>query len=244
VDLRVGTSGYAYKEWRGGFYPIGLSQAAFLQHYAQRLPTVELNNTFYRMPSADAVQAWCQQVPEQFRFAVKASRRITHLSRLANVAQPVDFLVQRLQGFGARLGCVLFQLPPTFRCNCERLEAFLNQLDGRLPSAFEFRHPSWLDDDVFDLLRRHNAGLCIGDPEDEANTPPSIATSNVAYVRLRKEAYSSEEISRWLSRLEALEVDSAYVFFKHETLAPDLALAMIDRASSRGILQIPGISAT
>ena len=229
VDLRVGTSGYAYKEWLGDFYPAKLRQADYLEHYAARLTTVELNNTFYRMPSVDAVQGWCSQVPERFRFAVKASRRITHLSRLANAAQPLDFLVERLGGFGAHLGCVLFQLPPTFRCNRERLEVFLNQLDGRLPSAFEFRHPSWLDESVFDLLRQHNAALCIGDPEDQANTPPCIATAHFVYVRLRKEAYSDVEIADWLARLSSLDAESTYVFFKHETLAPRLALTMTAR---------------
>ncbi len=234
VDLHVGTSGYAYKEWRGGFYPTELKEPEFLGHYATQLTTVEINNTFYRMPNADAVEAWRSRVPEHFRFAVKATRRITHISRLANTEQPVDFLVERMNGFGDRLGCVLFQLPPTFRCNLKRLERFLEHLDGRLPAAFEFRHPSWLEAEVFEVLRSHPAALCVGDPEDEANTPPCVATAPFVYARMRKEAYPDAEMLQWLDRLQAMSCERAFVYFKHETLAPQLATRMVELWQKRG----------
>jgi uncharacterized protein YecE (DUF72 family) len=201
-----------------------------LAHYSARLPSVELNNTFYRMPTAQAVEGWRDQVPAEFRFAVKASRRLTHLGRLRNFEEPLGLLLQRLEPFDARLGCVLFQLPPNMRCDAERLEAFLEGLGGRVPAAFEFRHASWFDEPVFALLRAHGAALCVGYPDTELEVP-WLATSPMAYVRLRADAYSDADLQRWVDRVRQLDVAQAYVFFKHETAGPSYAMRFMELCS-------------
>ena len=168
MQLRVGTSGYSYKEWKGSFYPEKLKPAEMLGYYAERLPAVEINNTFYRMPKRTVLETWAQQVPESFRFAVKASRRITHFKRLKEVEEETSFLLGNLAVLGERLGVVLFQLPPTLKADLPRLERFLDLLDGGPRAVLEFRHASWLEDDVIDCLRARGVALCLADTDDQA----------------------------------------------------------------------------
>ncbi len=232
MELRAGTSGFSYKSWKGSFYPEQLRENRFLEHYAGRLPAVEINNSFYRVPSRETIQGWCSQVGPEFRFAVKASRRITHLSRLKDVGEALEFLIERLSEFGERLGPVLFQLPPNFRADLERLAVFVELLAGRIPAAIEFRHPSWFDAGAIDVLRGAGVALCIGDPDSEAIRAPRLATASFVYARLRNEAYTSSEIADWVRQLEELGVPEAYVFFKHETLGPSYALKMLGRGDA------------
>lgn len=229
--VQVGTSGFSYPGWRGAFYPERLPAAEFLAHYATRLGTVELNNTFYRMPSQELVESWVSQVPPGFSFAVKASRGITHIARLERVEVALERFVERCLAFGDRLGCALFQLPPQFKRDEERLGRFLEQLAGRVPAAFEFRHTSWYEDGVLDLLRAHGAALCIGDPEKEERVAPFVATARFTYARMRRESYSPAELADWAARVRSLDVDRAWVFFKHEILGPEWAEAFAKYAA-------------
>jgi uncharacterized protein YecE (DUF72 family) len=173
--LRAGTSGFSYAPWKSTFYPEGLPAKRWLAYYAERLPAVEINNTFYRMPKASVLAGWAEQVPQEFRFAVKASKRITHIKRLKEVGDEVGYLVTVLAALGPKLGAVLFQLPPNLKLDLPRLEAFHGLLAGRVPAAFEFRHPSWQEPAVAELLRAHGAALCVADVDDEP-APALVAT--------------------------------------------------------------------
>jgi uncharacterized protein YecE (DUF72 family) len=225
----TGTSGFSFDAWRGTFYPEGLPAKGFLRHYASQLSTVELNNTFYRMPTSAALQGWRDQVPPTFRFSVKAPRRITHLSRLLNCAETLDLLVERVAVLGDQLACVLFQLPPNMKCDLPRLEAFLDTWAGRAAAAFEFRHPSWFEDPaVLALLERHRVALCIGDPEKDEREAPWVATAPFAYVRLRAPGYDDAALRSWAEKIRALQAVEAFVFFKHEVEGPDYAARLRD----------------
>ncbi len=221
MNLLVGTSGFSYKEWKGVFYPEKLAATKMLGYYASQLPAVELNNTFYRMPKRETVAGWATQVPETFRFVLKASRRITHFGRLKNVEEPLEFFVENGRELGDRLGAALFQLPPNMKLDLERLETFLALLPEDLRAAFEFRHPSWRDDDVAALLRDHGAALVHDDVFDE-DTPDGeapeqlISTADWGYLRLRHEEYDAETVARWRQLVEAQSWSDAFVFFKHE----------------------------
>ena len=225
-NLLVGTSGFGYKQWRGHFYPTELSEKQFLPFYSSRLRSVEINNSFYRMPRKELLGTWASQVPDGFRFAIKASRRITHIGRMGDVADATELLLDNLQALGSSLGVVLFQLPPNLRSDLPRLGKFLELLGGRVPAAFEFRHDSWFRDDVLALLERHAAALCIGDPDDRAPTPPTVRTAPFCYVRLRKNQYTAEDLALWAQRLQGLEARQVFVFFKHEQEAPRYALEL------------------
>ena len=166
MNLLVGTSGYSYKEWKGNFYPEKLPAKDMLAYYATRLPAVEINNTFYRLPQKTVLENWKDQVPENFRFSVKASQRITHFKRLNGVADETKYLLETAAALGERLGPVLFQLPPNMKKDLPRLEAFLQNLPADTKATWEFRHPTWLEDDVLELLSRHNQPLCISDTDD------------------------------------------------------------------------------
>jgi uncharacterized protein YecE (DUF72 family) len=217
VNLLAGTSGYSYAPWKGSFYPEKLPAAKMLGYYATRLPTVEINNTFYRMPSKEAVAAWGQEVPAGFRFALKAPRRITHERRLVGVEQAVDLLFAASDTLEGRLGPILFQLPPNFRLDLGRLEGFLQQVRARAPRAqpaFEFRHPSWFAPEVYAALERHQAALCISDSE-ELSTPVQ-ATARWGYLRLRRQDYDDAAVTGWAERIAAQPWDEAFVYFKHE----------------------------
>ena len=231
MQLYAGTSGFSYKEWKGPFYPETLKNADMLAYYAERLPTVELNNTFYRMPKTEVVEGWAAQVPETFRFVVKASRRLTHMKRLKDPEEPLGFLKQVLAPLGEKLGLVLFQLPPNLPADRDRLERFLDAVAGELPAAFEFRHPSWLDGDAREVLRDHGAALCVSEADD---TPDAVfeATSRQAYVRLRRADYAGAALDARVASLKGLDVDAAYVFFKHEDAGagPRMAAEFLERA--------------
>ncbi len=213
--IRAGTSGYSYSEWKGPFYPPAIKPAEMLAHFAQRLPTVEINNTFYRMPKRDVVANWARQVPPEFRFAIKASRRITHFRPLQDAAEPLTFLLATLEPLGERLGCVLFQLPPTFRADHALLAEFLDRLPGTLRCAFEFRHPSWFEPATFDALRAANAALVIADG-DQAPADTLEATADWGYLRLRRSAYSDADLGQWRKRIADQAWERAFVYFKHE----------------------------
>jgi uncharacterized protein YecE (DUF72 family) len=215
MQLRVGTSGFAYKEWKGSFYPEKLKPADRLGYYAERLPAVEINNTFYRMPKKTVLESWAAEVPDHFRFAVKASRRITHFKRLKEVEEETGFLLGNLQALGAKLGVVLFQLPPNLKADLPRLERFLDLLDGGPRAVLEFRHPSWHEADVVECLRARGVALCLADSEEDA-VEEIVATAPVGYLRLRRTSYAPGALGDWLRRVRATNWEEAFVFFKHE----------------------------
>ena len=166
MKLYSGTSGYSYPEWKGRFYPEKIKPAEMLSHYSGRLPAVEINNTFYRMPKRSVLESWAAQVPEDFRFVLKVSRRITHFKRLKDTGEEMEFLLGNVAALGARLGALLFQLHPNLRKDRPRLETFLDLLPEGMPAAFEFRHESWLDDEIFDLLGSRNCAVVTVETDD------------------------------------------------------------------------------
>jgi uncharacterized protein YecE (DUF72 family) len=227
----AGASGYSFKEWKGSFYPEALKSEEMLPFYASRLPTVEINNTFYRMPKTSVLESWARQVPDGFRFAIKASRRITHMARLkAEAAEPLGFLYRGLVSLGDKRGPVLFQLPPNLKKDLPRLTAFLAQLPPDARTAFEFRNDSWFADDVYDALRAAGAALVLSEREDNA-PPPMVETAPWGYVRLRLETYSDADLKTWAARLGATGWRHTYVYFMHEPTAPAYAKALMEFAS-------------
>jgi len=221
----VGTSGYSYKEWKGKFYPDDLPAKDMLRFYAGRFDTVEINNTFYRMPSSSLLAQWSSQVPDGFSFAIKASRRITHQSRLNDTTETVGYLLDATAQLEAKRGPLLFQLPPNFRLDLERLESFLAGLpeDGP-PVAMEFRHPSWFSDEVYAALRARDVALCISDGELDGE-PPFVSTASWGYLRLRGVEYDGDELAGWAARIRGQDWSRAWVFFKHEDEATGPLLA-------------------
>ncbi len=210
----VGTSGYSYKEWKGSFYPEKLPANQMLGYYAERLDTVEINNTFYRMPTEKVLVHWAEQVPPGFTFVVKASRRITHLKRLKDVAEETTYFLRTLTVLGDRLGAMLFQLPPNLKKDVARLGAFLELLPGQARSALEFRNASWFDDEVYEVLRAKNAALVIAETEDMQ--VPFVDTADWGYLRLRREDYDGGDLATWAERVRGKPWKEAFVFFKHE----------------------------
>ena len=230
--LLAGASGYSFKEWKGSFYPEKIKAEDMLPFYAQHLPTVEINNTFYRMPGVDMLKAWVAATPEHFRFAIKASRRITHIARLKAeaAADSVEYLYRNLTALGAKRGPVLFQLPPNLKKDLPRLEAFLSLLPDDHRAAFEFRNESWFADDVYDALKAAGASLCLSEREDNA-PPPLVETAPWGYVRLRLETYSDDELAQWARRLEATSWREIHAYFMHEPTAPAYAKALMGFAA-------------
>jgi len=227
MNLLVGTSGYSYKEWKGGFYPEDLPGDEMLRHYGTQLPAVEINNTFYRLPRASVVESWAGQVPEDFRFAIKASRRITHMKRLRNAEDETRYLLKTLESLGEKLGVVLFQLPPHVHKDVAKLSAFLPLVPGGVRAAFEFRHESWMDEEVHEALRRHNCAWCLTDATDPSE---SISTADWGYIRFRDVDHTDAQLSAWLDRFAEHQWDSTFAFFKHEesTEGPELARRLLD----------------
>ena len=215
MDLYVGTSGFSYKEWKGSFYPQKIPAKEMLAFYASRLPAVEINNTFYRLPQRSMLESWKEQVPEGFRFSVKASQKITHFKRLNGVLDETNYLLDTAAALGDRLGPILFQLPPNMKKDLPRLEAFLNGLPAGTKATWEFRHPTWLEDDVLELLSRNNHALCIADTDDMPVTHVD-KTADWGYLRLRRVNYSDENVAEWLQRVRDQNWQEAFVFFKHE----------------------------
>ena len=212
--LSVGTSGYSYKEWLGPFYPEKLPASEMLSYYAERFTTVEINNTFYRMPAESVLEHWSQQVSEQFTFTLKAPKRITHVNRLRDSEALVAEFLRRASVLGNKLGVILFQLPPFLKKDLPRLQGFLDQLPPGKRVAFEFRNPTWQDDEVYELLRSRGAILCVTDT-DEGDTP-FVATSDCGYVRLRRTHYDDGELRAWAAQIAAKALPRTYVYFMHE----------------------------
>ena len=226
----VGTSGFSYAEWKPSFYPEKLKEEEFLEYYATRLTTVEIDRTFYRMPNAKTIDAWKSATPDGFRFAIKASQKITHREKLAVPSEALAYLVRIVSGLEGRLGAVLFQLPPWLRCDVDRLDKFLGELPADFPSAMEFRHASWLTDEVYDLLRRRGVGLVIHEADDD--TTPPVVTARLSYLRLRKSTYSAEDLVSWRERARAWVAEGVdvYMYVKHED-NPDAPRIALDLAS-------------
>ena len=214
MKLLAGTSGFAYKEWKGIFYPEKIKPADMLSFYAKVFTGVEINNTFYRMPSADVVAGWAEQVPAGFTFVLKAPQKITHFKRLKECESEVDYFTTVARTLGTHLGPVLVQLPPNFKRDDDRLRNFLQMVPDDLRLAFEFRNPSWLDEAVYDVLRKHDAALVIA--HDEETETPLVATASWGYARLRKVVYETGEVAAWADRLKAENWRELYAFFKHE----------------------------
>ncbi len=231
MQLFAGTSGFSYKEWCGEFYPPKLPAREMLAHYAQRLPTVEINNTFYRLPTAALLEGWRSQVPESFTFAVKTPRRISHVKRLKDCGDDFRLLLKTLEALEPCLGPLLVQLPPFFKCDRDVLAAFVAELPAGCRAAFEFRHDSWFVPEVYDLLASRN--LAVVQSEEAAGFTPAPWTADWAYLRLRKVDYTDADLDTWLSRLRTAALKSAHVYFKHEDAAtgPKLAAKFLERAA-------------
>ena len=224
MQVWTGTSGYSYPAWKGSFYPEDLPNKEMLSFYGSRLRAVEINNTFYRMPRENVLEAWAEAVPDGFRFALKASRRITHFKRLRDAEEETEYLVQTAAALADRAGVILYQLPPNFKRDDERLARFVAQLPNPGTSAFEFRHASWFDEGVFDILRDRNSALCLAETDDLEDAP-FVETADWAYLRLRRSAYSTNELETWAARLRDSGWTRAYAFFKHEDAGVGPALA-------------------
>jgi uncharacterized protein YecE (DUF72 family) len=226
----IGTSGYNYPEWRGTFYPQDLAASKMLAYYAERLATVEVNYTFYRMPTTKVVEAWAATVPEAFQFALKAPKRITHIAKLRESGPALRAFLDVASALGRKLGPVLFQLAPTYKKDFATLAAFVEAFPPHARAAFEFRHPSWFDTDVIELLRSRNVALCIADSE-KLSTPVEI-TADYAYFRLRDEGYETADIRRWAAtvRDRTSACRDVFVYFKHEEsgIGPAFARQMVE----------------
>jgi uncharacterized protein YecE (DUF72 family) len=214
MQFFVGTSGYSYPKWKGGFYPLRLPQQEMLRYYSEQFAAVEINNSFYKMPTADALQSSARQVPAEFRFAFKAPQTITHRKRLKDAAPAAKQFLKATGALGRRRGPLLFQLPPNFKKDLPRLETFLAGLRTKAQTSFEFRHPSWFDDEVYACLRARNCALCIADTDDF--TCPIVSTARVGYVRLRRTNYTDKDLRRWIKQLGSQPWKECFVFFKHE----------------------------
>jgi uncharacterized protein YecE (DUF72 family) len=215
MNLYVGTSGYSYKEWKGPFYPEDLPDKKMLRFYGERFRSVEVNNTFYQMPKATVLEAWAQEVPADFKFVLKAPQRITHKERLKDSADSVSYLLKVAATLKEQLGPLLFQLPPFLKKDAPRLREFLALLSPANRIAFEFRHQSWFDAEVFDLLREHKSALCIAEAENDLQIP-FVSTTDWGYLRLRRPDYGDPELKAWAERVRQQNWQDAFVFFKHE----------------------------
>jgi uncharacterized protein YecE (DUF72 family) len=225
----IGTSGFQYAEWKGSFYPEDLPTAKMLSFYTERFSTTEINYTFHRIPAQKTIENWNAQAAERFRFALKAPQKITHWAKLRDCVDTLEYFLKVAGGLGERLGPVLFQLPPNFKKDADVLSSFLRELPSNR-AAFEFRHESWFDDEIFDLLRSRNIALCIADTDTIA-TPKNI-TADYGYLRLRREDYTNEDVKRWSEfvREQNTNWTDAFVYFKHEEsgIGPKLARQMIE----------------
>jgi uncharacterized protein YecE (DUF72 family) len=225
MNIWVGTSGFQYAEWKGTFYPEDLPTAKMLPFYAERLSTTEINYTFRRIPSAKNIQGWWDATPKHFKFSLKAPQKVTHFSKLRNCGDTLRYFFQVISDLEAKLGVVLFQLPPAFKKDAPLLAAFLDDVPPGMRAAFEFRHASWFDDEVLGLLKSKNVALCIGDSEKLAT--PTVATADYGYLRLRREDYQAADVARWAEMIGTQKDgwSDAFVYFKHEEsgIGPKLA---------------------
>ncbi|MHB8139552.1 MAG: DUF72 domain-containing protein [Smithellaceae bacterium] len=225
MKFYIGTSGYGYKEWKGKFYPEKISPHDMLHFYAQHLNAVEINNTFYHMPTNSVLTSWTGQVPVDFVFAFKGPRIITHYKRLKDVGQEISYLFRVLSVLDRKLGPVLFQFPDSFHADPKRLEEFLALIPGGTSCSFEFRSPSWFTDTTMDLLRHKKGSLCVADT-DEHPAGDIISTASWGYLRLRRSDYTEADLSLWLEKIHLQKWKTAFVFFKHEDKAKGPELAM------------------
>lgn len=229
MPVFIGTSGFSYKEWKKNFYPSDLPESRFLSYYASRFNGVEIDSTFYRLPTEKALDSWRDSTPEDFRFAIKASQKITHRERLVVPSEALTYLLGALPRLGEKLGVVLYQLPPFFKKDLGRLESFLATLPPTPRAAFEFRHLSWFDDSTYAMLEKHGAALCIND-NDEFECPVKI-TAKHTYIRLRRDGYTAEQRAEWKERIRAFSAQGIDVlaFIKHKD-NPDAPLIALDFA--------------
>ena len=225
MELLTGTSGYSYKEWLGHFYPEKLPANAMLRFYAQHFSTVEINNTFYRMPAESMLQHWCEEVPERFTFTLKAPRRITHDKRLRDAESDVAEFLRRAQMLGSRLGPLLFQTPHYLRKDLPRLQDFLALLPDGSRVAFDFRNDTWQSDDVYEALRARGVMLCVTD--NEQGETPFVTTTDCGYLRLRRTHYDESDLAQWVERLAPQPLRCTYVYFMHEDEALGTRFARI-----------------
>src|SRR6266446_3070987 len=229
MNAWIGTSGFQYAEWKGNFYPEDLPASKMLPFYAERFSTTEINYTFHRIPSAKTIENWNTLTSESFRFALKAPQKITHFARLRDCADTLEYFCKVISGLGERQGPVLFQLPPNFKKDVDVLDSFLRELPS-MRAAFEFRHESWFDDEVFEMLKARNVALCIADTENLAT--PNVVTADYGYLRLRREDYEKSDVERWAKFTPEQEVKwrNVFVYFKHEEsgIGPKLAAQMIE----------------
>jgi uncharacterized protein YecE (DUF72 family) len=232
MNLYVGTSGYSYKEWKGAFYPADMSAKGMLHYYGERFRTVEINNTFYRMPKASVLETRAGDVPADFKFVLKAPRQITHIKRLKDAADSVSYLLEVAGALKERLGPLLFQLPPNLKKDVPRLREFLALLPPKHRMAFEFRHQSWFDEEVFSLLREYRAALCVAEAENDLEVP-FVATGDWGYLRLRRPDYDDAELKKWVHLLREQGWQDVFVFFKHEDegKAPQMAKRFLELAA-------------
>jgi uncharacterized protein YecE (DUF72 family) len=229
MKLWVGTSGFQYAEWKGNFYPEDLPAAKMLPFYAERFSTTEINYTFHRIPSAKTIENWNTLTPGSFRFALKAPQKITHFAKLRDCADMLEYFCRVVSGLGEKLGPILFQLPPNFKKDADVLDSFLRELPS-MRAAFEFRHESWFEDEIFEMLKARNVALCIADTENLAT--PNVVTADYGYLRLRREDYEKSDVERWAKFTPEQEVKwrDVFVYFKHEEsgIGPKLAAQMIE----------------
>jgi uncharacterized protein YecE (DUF72 family) len=237
LKIFVGTSGYGYKAWKGKFYPAMISAREMLRFYSENLDTVEINNTFYHMPTEKVLTSWALQVPANFVFFFKAPQIITHLKRLKNVDSETEYLLRTLSVLGTRLGPVLFQFPKSFPADLSALKYFLTVLPRTMSFAFEFRHPSWQDTGAADILREKGCSLCLSDL-DEAPVNEIVSTATWGYLRLRRAGYTNSDLAQWMKRILAQEWKRAFVYFKHEEEAKGPKLAMSFRNLSENAATI------
>jgi len=229
MNIWVGTSGFQYPEWKGTFYPEKLPVAKMLPFYSERFRTTEVNYTFRRIPSSKTIQGWCDNTPDSFKFSLKAPQKVTHFAKLRDCGDTLNYFHQITSTLEEKLGPVLFQLPPAFKVDTSILTSFLQELPHGMSAAFEFRHPSWFEERVYDLLRAANVALCIAD--SEKLTTPIVSTANYGYLRLRREDYEQSDVTRWAETVERHRAawTNAFVYFKHEEsgIGPKLAAQML-----------------
>ena len=234
MNLWIGTSGFQYPEWKGTFYPETLPTAKMLPYYAERFTTTEINYSFHRIPSGKTIEGWYQATPERFKFSLKAPQKVTHFAKLRNCGDTLRYFQQVIRDLESKLGCVLFQLPPALKKDAALLDSFLGDIPEGMRAAFEFRDPSWFDDEIFTLLETKNLALCIADSEKLAT--PAVATADYGYLRLRREDYQLADVMRWRDTIQSKTGvwSDAFVYFKHEEsgIGPKLAQRMVELLTS------------
>jgi uncharacterized protein YecE (DUF72 family) len=234
MNLYVGTSGYSYKAWKGKFYPDDLPEKKMLRFYGENFRSVEINNTFYQMPKATVLETWAQEVPADFKFVLKAPQIITHREQLNGSDKSLSHFLNVAESLKGRLGPLLFQLPPYLKKDLSRLREFLKLLPPKARAAFEFRHQSWFEQEVFDLLCEHGSALCIAEAENDLEIP-FVSTADWGYLRLRRLDYGDPQLKAWAERVGQQKWRDAFIFFRHEDQGkgPQFARRFLELADSK-----------